>query len=78
MQIKLFDFVNLHSGEEDKAKVLENVTANTSFRGSNLWILACAIIISLCGTKRKFNCRRHCSHAELLGQTLLYLYRFPR
>ncbi len=45
----LFDFINLHNGEEDKKKVLENVTANTSFRGSNLWILACAIIIASVG-----------------------------
>ena len=46
---KLFDFINLHNGEEDKQKVLENVTANISFRGSNLWILACAIIIASVG-----------------------------
>ncbi len=46
---KLWDFINLHNGEEDKQKVLENVTANISFRGSNLWILACAIIIASVG-----------------------------
>lgn len=46
---KLLDFINLHNGEEDKQKVLENVTANISFRGSNLWILACAIIIASVG-----------------------------
>lgn len=46
---KLWDFINLHNGEEDKQKVLENVTANISFRGSNLWILACAIIIASIG-----------------------------
>lgn len=46
---KLFDFINLHNGEEDKEKVLENVTANISFRGSNLWILACAIMIASIG-----------------------------
>lgn len=49
MSNKLFDFINLHNGEEDKQKVLENVTANISFRGSNLWILACAIIIASVG-----------------------------
>ena len=42
-------FTNLHQGEEDKNKVLENVTSNISFRGSNLWILACAIIIASVG-----------------------------
>lgn len=46
---KIVDFINLHNGEEDKKKVLENVTANISFRGSNLWILACAIIIASIG-----------------------------
>ncbi|WKW45656.1 DUF389 domain-containing protein [Myroides sp. JBRI-B21084] len=46
---KLIEFINLHTGEEDKQKVLENVAANISFRGSNLWILACAIIIASVG-----------------------------
>lgn len=49
MSNKLWDFINLNNGEEDKQKVLENVTANISFRGSNLWILACAIIIASVG-----------------------------
>ncbi|OJX36397.1 MAG: hypothetical protein BGO87_07270 [Flavobacteriia bacterium 40-80] len=49
MKRNLFDFINLHNGEEDKKKVLENVTSNISFRGSNLWILACAIIIASVG-----------------------------
>lgn len=46
---KIFDFISLHNGEEQKEKVLENVKANTSFRGSNLWILACAIAIASIG-----------------------------
>lgn len=45
----LFNFINLHNGEEKKEKVLENVISNISFRGSNLWILACAIIIASVG-----------------------------
>ena len=45
----IFNFINLHNGEQRKDKVLENVTANISFRGSNLWILACAIIIASVG-----------------------------
>lgn len=49
MSNKIVDFINLQNGEEDKKKVLENVTANISFRGSNLWILACAIIIASIG-----------------------------
>lgn len=49
MSNKIFDFINLHNGEEDKKKVLENVFSNVSFRGSNLWILACAIIIASVG-----------------------------
>lgn len=44
-----FDFINLHNGEEDKAIVLENVRSQISFRGTNLWILACAIIIASVG-----------------------------
>lgn len=49
MSNRFWRFINLHNGEEDKVKVLENVTANISFRGSNLWILACAIIIASIG-----------------------------
>lgn len=45
----IFNFINLHNGEESKDKVLDNVIANISFRGSNLWILACAIIIASIG-----------------------------
>jgi uncharacterized hydrophobic protein (TIGR00271 family) len=42
-------FINLHNGEEEKNVVKENVLANISFRGSNLWILACAIAIASVG-----------------------------
>lgn len=45
----LFNFINLHNGEDKKEKVLENVISNISFRGANLWILACAIIIASIG-----------------------------
>ncbi|NML56280.1 DUF389 domain-containing protein [Chryseobacterium cheonjiense] len=45
----IFNFITLHNGEEKKDKVLENVISNISFRGSNLWILACAIIIASIG-----------------------------
>jgi len=46
---QLFNFINLHKGEEDREKVLENVISNVSFRGSNLWILACAIVVASIG-----------------------------
>lgn len=46
---KLLDYINLNAGEDDKYRVLENVTSNISFRGSNLWILACAIVIASIG-----------------------------
>lgn len=46
---KIRTFIDLHQGEENKSKVLENVLSNVSFRGSNLWILACAIIIASVG-----------------------------
>lgn len=49
MSNKLFDYIDLNNGEEEKQKVLDNVFSNTSFRGSNLWILACAIIIASIG-----------------------------
>lgn len=49
MKQKITSFVDLHQGEEDKNKVLENVISNISFRGSNLWILTCAIIIASVG-----------------------------
>jgi len=47
--MKLTDFFNLHIGEEEPKKVLENVIANISFRGASLWILACAILIASVG-----------------------------
>lgn len=40
---------NLRSGEEDKAKVLSNIRGSISFKGSNFWILACAILIASVG-----------------------------
>lgn len=49
MNNKIFDFISLHNGEEEQKKVLENIKSNISFRGSNLWILACAIVIASVG-----------------------------
>ncbi len=46
---KLFKYIDLQQGEEEKSKVLKDVISNTSFRGSNLWILACAIVIASVG-----------------------------
>lgn len=46
---ELLKLISLNQGEEDRRKVLENVTSNTSFRGANLWILACAIVIASVG-----------------------------
>ena len=43
------DLFNLHQGEEKKEKVIEDIISNISFRGSNLWILACAILIASIG-----------------------------
>lgn len=47
--MKFTDIFNLHIGEEEPRKVLENVTANISFKGASLWILACAIFIASVG-----------------------------
>jgi uncharacterized hydrophobic protein (TIGR00271 family) len=49
MRNKIFDFINLHNGEQQREKVLEDVKTNISFKGSNLWILACAIVIASIG-----------------------------
>ncbi len=46
---KILDFINLNHGEEDRKKVIENVVSNISFRGSNLWILASAIVVASIG-----------------------------
>lgn len=46
---KVLRFVSLHAGEEDRKKVYENVRSGILFRGSNLWILACAIVIASVG-----------------------------
>lgn len=46
---KILNFINLNKGEENRERVLENVTSNISFRGSNLWILACAIVVASVG-----------------------------
>lgn len=43
------DLFNLHRGEEDKEATLEQVKNNISFSGSNLWILACAILVASVG-----------------------------
>ncbi len=46
---KLFSFFDLHQGEEKKETVLQHVVENISFRGSNAWILACAIVVASVG-----------------------------
>ncbi|OXA76212.1 hypothetical protein B0A65_20245 [Flavobacterium frigidimaris] len=49
MTQKILNFIDLHKGEENKKSVIENITNAVSFRGSNIWILACAIIIASVG-----------------------------
>lgn len=46
---KILDFIDLTKGEDEKKLVLENVKSNISFRGANLWILACAIVVASVG-----------------------------
>lgn len=46
---QILSYTNLSTGEDDKHKVLDNVKSNISFKGSNLWILACAIVIASIG-----------------------------
>jgi len=45
----LFNLFDLHQGEDDKGKTLQNVKSNISFSGANLWILACAILVASVG-----------------------------
>ncbi|WP_243403336.1 TIGR00341 family protein [Sphingobacterium haloxyli] len=49
MMINFIRFFDLHQGEDKKETVLESVVTNISFRGSNAWILACAIVIASIG-----------------------------
>lgn len=46
---KVLDFIDLHKGEENKKSVIENISSAVYFKGSNIWILACAIIIASVG-----------------------------
>ncbi|KAF2519395.1 DUF389 domain-containing protein [Flavobacterium salilacus subsp. salilacus] len=46
---KLTSLFNLHDGEDDREKVFESVKRNISYKGANLWILACAILIASVG-----------------------------
>ena len=46
---KITDLLNLKDGEDDRSKTLESIKKNISFKGANLWILACAIIIASVG-----------------------------
>ena len=46
---KLTGIFNLHEGEDNREKVLSGIAGNISFRGANLWTLACAIIIASVG-----------------------------
>ncbi len=49
MSNKITDFLNLHIGEADRDKVIKEIKSNISFKGANLWILACAIVIASVG-----------------------------
>lgn len=46
---KIAAFLNLHEGEDDREKTLESIRNNITFKGANLWILACAIIVASVG-----------------------------
>lgn len=61
---RILNFIDLHQGEENKNKVLENVSSNISFRGSNFWILASAILIASVGLNVN-------SNAVIIGAMLI-------
>jgi uncharacterized membrane protein len=46
---QITDILNLKLGEDDRQRTLENVKKNIEFKGANLWILACAIIVASVG-----------------------------
>lgn len=46
---RILDILNLHEGEDDREKTLEGIKKNINFKGANLWILACAIIVASVG-----------------------------
>lgn len=43
------DFFSLHNDQETKRITIETVKSNISFRGANVWTLACAIIVASVG-----------------------------
>lgn len=45
----LFHIFNLEEGKADDETVIEDIKRNVSFRGTNLWILICAIFIASIG-----------------------------
>lgn len=49
MTKSIMELFNLYKGENDKQKTLDTVKGNIYFAGSNLWILACAIIVASIG-----------------------------
>jgi uncharacterized membrane protein len=46
---KISAWLNLREGEGDREKTLESIRKNIYFRGANLWILACAIMVCSVG-----------------------------
>ena len=49
MENRFTNLFDLYKGEDDKQKTLDNIAANVSFKGANLWVLACAILIASVG-----------------------------
>lgn len=45
----IIEIFSLHDGEDDREKTLESVKKNINFKGANLWILACAILVASVG-----------------------------
>ena len=46
---KIGAILNLREGEDDREKTLASVRNNIHFKGANLWILACAILVASVG-----------------------------
>lgn len=67
---KLSGLFSLHEGEDDKGRTLESVKKNIDFKGANMWILACAIIVASIGLNVN-------STAVIIGAMLISLLMGP-
>ena len=49
LHLWLYDFFNLHDGQEEESTTLDRISKNVSLRGAHIWTLPCAILIASVG-----------------------------